>query len=243
MIIIDSVIANNYLTSSACLIGGYALCRFNITVNRFAVKTLGIPIDILNNKEYEQYSSDLVENNKQVASKLGITLNKQLGVILSDATVTAIREELSYRFLLETVVLPFFSSQFRSFSVTRTCISSLIFASTHLINPHSKGVLVGQFFNSIFLGLTCSLAQEKIGLFGAMCVHIGYNLSAWKYTFNQTFSDTTQKLRALKPIDILHPKKIVLFLDSFFFDACAPLILSYKAAIGILKQSSVLKSS
>lgn len=124
--------ANKFLASSICFVGGYALNGTLVAVNQFAVKHLGSAIDIQEHQKYDEYTSNLVLANKEFADANGITLDRQLGLVLSVVTACAIREEISFRFLLETIVLPRICSRFAAFSAGRTCVSSLLFAAVHL---------------------------------------------------------------------------------------------------------------
>lgn len=235
---IGSILTNKYIALPLCFVGGYALNHVTVATNRLSVK-IGLPFDLLEGKEYHEYSADLVENNRDYAESIDIELDRQLGAILSDFTMGSIREEISYRFLLERVVLPAISSQFAAFSMARTAVSSLLFAAVHLHNPGSKQVLTVQFFNTALVGIVCSIAQEKFGLPASICIHAGFNLHAWKHMFNQNFSDVVQKLRAVKRIDVVHPSKIEWFFGNFLDDALSPFILTYKAAS---KTASAFKS-
>ncbi len=73
-----------------------------------AVKYLGLPIDFKNGQEYSEYTGNLLKNNKYIADLNGVGLDRLLGAALSSFTVLSIREEISYRFLLETIVLHVF---------------------------------------------------------------------------------------------------------------------------------------
>jgi hypothetical protein len=69
-----------------------------------------------------------------------------------------------------------------------------------------------------------------LGLIGAIFVHIGYNVYAWQYMYNQNLIDVVKKIRALQLIDIIHPVKIGEFLGSFIDDALSPFVLTYQTA-------------
>lgn len=230
MNILNVVIGNKFLASSLCFVGGYALNSASIAINRFAVKYLRLPMDLFDGQDYETYTTKIVEQNRQYTSLHGIGLDRQLAALLSDFTIQfAIREEISYRFLLETVVLPCISPQFAVFSMARTCVSSLLFASFHLHNPLSREALTGQFFNTALLGVICSLAQQRMGLIGAVFVHVGYNLHGWQYMYNQNLTEVVKKIRALHLIDVIHPIKVFTFLSHFIDDALSPFVLTYRA--------------
>lgn len=131
---------------------------------------------------------------------------------------------------METIVLPCISTQFVDFSITRTSVSSLLFAARHLQNDGSREALAGQFLNTFFIGVVCSIAKQKIGLVGAILVHIGFNLHAWQYMYNQNLVELVKKIKAIHVIDIIHPFQIVFVLGMFIDDALSPAILAYKGA-------------
>ncbi len=228
MDILNFIVNNRCLAFSACFVGGYALNSASLVVNRMAVKYLGLPIDVHNHQEYDEWSANLVKANKRFAILNGIEFDRQLGALLYDFTAIAIREEISNRYLLETIVLPCICPQFAAFSIARTCVSSLLFAAAHLQNNHPSEALAGQFFDTALLGLVCSLAQQKIGLVGSIFIHVGYNLYGWQYTYNQNFVDVAKKIKAIQLIDVIHPLKIVTLLGLFIDDALSPAILAYQ---------------
>lgn len=230
MHIVNFIITNKFLASSLCFVGGYALNGASLAVNELAVKYLGLPIDIKNGQKSSEYTDNLVKANNQFADLNGIGLDRQLGTVLSDFTAIAIREEISYRFLLETIVLPCICPQFAAFSIARTCASSLWFAAAHLQNNHSNGELAGQFLNSALLGVVCSIAQQRIGLVGSIFVHVGYNLYGWQWMYNQNLADVIKKIKAIHLIDVIHPVKIGTYLGNFIDDALSPAILAYQGA-------------
>lgn len=231
---ISSIITNKYVASSLCLIGGYALNSVTTAVNRFAVEHFGIPIDWQDGKEYNEFVRDQVEANKTSANLCGIGLDRQLGATLLDFTTYAIREEISYRFLLETIVLPCIFPQFAAFSIARTCVSSALFAAAHLNNPSPQEALAGQFLHTAILGVICSLAQDRIGLLGSIFVHIGFNVYGWQRMYNQNFSETVKKIRAVNLLDVVHPVKIAILAFGFIGDALSPFVLTYRLGHKIL---------
>lgn len=228
MYVLTAVCSNPYLAASLCILGGYALNKVCLLVNQFAAKNLGLPIDLLEHQEYNVYTHNIVEANRQVAASSGINLDRLLGVTLSNWTVIAIREEISYRFLLETIVLPYFVPQVTVFSITRTCVSSLLFAARHLTNNFSDEVLAGQFLNTALLGVVCSVAQQNIGLLGSIFVHIGYNLHAWQSVYNVDLRGTVKNIRAIHLCDIVYPCRILIIVDLFISDAINPAFLTYQ---------------
>ena len=199
-----------------------------MAVNQFAVKYLRCPFDIQNHQMYDQYSNNLVEANRKVAASQGIDLGRLLGATLWDVTTFAIREEISYRFLLETIVLPRISPQFVTFSVARTGICSLLFDTQHLTNNHAQQLLTVQFFNTFLLGIVCSLAQQKIGLIGSIFIHMRYNLHAWQYMYNQDLTKALKKITAIHLIDTIHPIKFATFVAQFISDIVVPFALAYR---------------
>lgn len=220
---------------SGCLVGGYAFNIASVKANRLAVKNFSLRIDIQRQQDYNTYVNSLLEYNRFVAMLAGVSLARQLGALLCDCTVIAIREEFAYRFLLERVMLPPASSRFLSFSIGRTCISSVIFAASHLSNPFSREELAGQFFNTLGLGVVCSLVQEKIGLFGSILVHCGYNLYGWQYMYNQNFIDTIEGLREVQFQDIFNREKIKSLAYLFWADLKDPFVLAFNAARMVMR--------
>lgn len=217
-------VGSGCLTSSLCFIGGYTLNKASLEINKLAVKYLGLPIDMFNHQEYAEYSNTLVEANRASAKRMGIGLDRILGAYLSIYTIAAIREEISYRFLLENMIL----SRICSHPLEPIGISSLLFAARHLTNPgHSSEILAAQFLHTALLGVVCSLVQSHIGLVGAMFVHFGFNMHAYKYMFNQSLSETVKNLKAIRREDvILHIKSQA---DIWVCDVRSPLILIDRA--------------
>jgi hypothetical protein len=230
MNIVNFIITNKFLASSLCFGGGYALNGALLVVNQLAVRYLGLPIDMQNGQEYNEFADNQVKNCKHFAHLYGVGLDRLLGAYLSDCTVIAVREEISYRYLLETIVLPCICPQFAAFSIARTCVSSLWFAAAHLQNNGSSGALAGQFLNTALLGAICSLAQHRIGLVGSVFVHVGFNLYGWQYMYNQNLADVTNKIKAIRLIDVIDPVKIGTYLGNFIDDALTPALLAYQGA-------------
>lgn len=228
MDVVNSIIDNKFLASSVCFIGGYALNSTLLAANQFAAKSLGLPIDIMGGKEHDEFTYDLIQANDNLRQLNGAELDRQLGVILADFTVISIREEISFRFLIETVVLPRICPQFAAFSIARTSISSLWFSASHLSDNFPGEALAGQLLNTALLGAVCSLAQQKIGLTGSILVHVGFNFYAWQWSYKQNLSDVATKIQAIQLIDVFHPVKISMNVLSLSVEAisCATLILA-----------------
>ncbi|MGD2168752.1 MAG: CPBP family intramembrane metalloprotease [Chlamydiota bacterium] len=226
---LNIALTNKFVTSSLCFAGGYSLNSISLSINRLAVKYLKLPIDIHNHQEYDEYTNNCVEANRRVANLLGIGLNRQLGTALSDFTIFGIREEISYRFLLEKIVLPHIFPQFAVFSFARTCVSSLFFAAAHLQNDAPSEPLAGQFFHTAILGMVCSLALERIGLVGSVFVHIGFNLYAWQHMLNENLTGVVEKIKAIHLVDVINPAKFLMLLGGFIGDATFPATLAYRA--------------
>jgi len=92
----------------------------------------------------------------------------------------------------------------------------------------------GQFCNATVAGIVCSLAQDRIGLLGSMCVHVGFNLYGWQFIYNQNFSETVKKLRAVYLKDVVNPRLIGLLAGGFIDDALSPLVLTFQLGHKIL---------
>lgn len=227
---ITNFVSHKLLLPTMCLVGGYALNKSLLAMNQIAAKKFGLPIDILDRKDYETYTQATNEATKGMADFLDMGFDRAVGANLSTFTMFAIREEISYRFLLEKMVLPRLFSQFAVFSIARSCVSSLLFAGLHLHNPLSKEVLAGQFINTAILGMISSIAQNRIGLVASIFIHIGFNLHAGQYIFNITLSEVPKKIKAVHIIDVIHPIKIAMFIGLFIEDALSPFILVYKGA-------------
>jgi len=231
---IYSIAANPYVATSLCLAGGYVLNKVSLAINQIAAKRFGLPIDLMQGKEY----SDYVAHNKQEAESkltsiasqcnldLNVLLEKAQGSALCILTAVAIQEEFTYRHLLESVILPAIFPQFAAFSLARTCVSSLYFAAAHLSNPLPEEVLAGQFCNTFVLGIVCSIAKEKFGLLASIFTHIGFNLHGWQWGTNYNFSDTISKLKVLSLSDVIGSIAFAIFSSTSFV---APLHLTYKA--------------
>lgn len=198
-------IAVSIFEHSLCSIGGYSL---NIAIAEFG---RFICNDLRECSASPDESLDLADKVK-----------------LFEITLGAVSEEISHRFLLEKVVLPRISPQFVGFSMNRTGVSSLIFAANHL--PYSKLArkeLTYHFFCALILGVISSLAQQRIGLLGAVLVHVSYNLHGWQYMYKQDLSGTIKTINYLSQckIDFLGVGKD--FVEDIICGLCLPLIGAY----------------
>jgi membrane protease YdiL (CAAX protease family) len=229
MNILNVVVNNKFLASSVCFAGGYALNSAYLAVNQLAVKYLGLPIDVFDHKTYDEWKKNLIEINKKYALENNQTLDRALGVGLFYVTFFAVREEISYRYLLETIVLPCICPQFAVFSIARACVSSLLFAARHLHNPSTPEGLAAQFLNAAITGLVCSLAKERIGLIGAIFVHIGCNVHAWHYAYNENPKELLTQISAVHLSDAFNLANIRVFVTEVIGDALSPFILTYRA--------------
>lgn len=243
MNILNSIISNKYLSYPLCFIGGYALSSASARLNQLAVKHFHLPIDILNHQNYDNYSNSNQANMITLSMSGGYEGERLDGITLWRLmTQGAVREEISFRFLLETIVLPRISSQFATFSIARTCISSLLFASTHLRMEHySREQLAGNFINTLLVGVICSFAQERIGLVGSILIHAGYNLCGYRYTFNLELRDVVRHIKAITLKDVINPHDIATFLINFGQDALSPFILTYKASMKVFEHFKTKK--
>ena len=215
-------------TLPSSLLGGMALSKTTLRLNRFAVTHLGIPIDMFEGKSDVQYAQANLKFADIAARLHGVSLERYLGIALCTYMNGAIREEIVYRFLLERIVLPKLFPKLEHFSMTRACISTLIFSAMHLRNPSPLQAQAGQCINVAFLGMITSLAQKHLGLASAIMIHIGFNINGWKYLFNQDCYNILSKLSFVKPGDILKNQSII-FLDGFVADAITPYTLACKA--------------
>lgn len=143
-----------------------------------------------------------------------------------NAIMTAIREEISYRFLLERVILPAISPQYAAFSMARTTISTLFFTARYLQYVSSKEGLTKEVFCRALLSIVCSVAQEKFGLVASIFIHVGENLRIWKNQHNQSFSELIQKIIAIKFTDVVNTNQFYGFFGGILKDAISPLILT-----------------
>lgn len=230
MNVLNFIITSKPLAVTACFVGGYALNAASLAVNQIAVKIFGLPIDMMNHQKYDELTNNLIKANEECAYRSGIGINRHLGAILSNVTACAICEEISYRFLLETIVLPCICPQFAAFSIARTSVSSLLFAARHLQINGSSEYLAGLFLNTALLGIVCSLAQQRIGLVGSIFVHVGFNLYAWQWSLNQNLADVIKKIKAIHIIDVIHSAKIGMYLVVLIDGALSPAILAYQGA-------------
>lgn len=167
-------------------------------------------------EKFESIKSDISSNVTTDISPLNVIM-------------TAIREEISYRFLLERVILPAISPQYAAFSMARTTISTVFFTARYLQYASSKKELTKEIICRAFLSVVCSVAQEKFGLLASIFIHVGNNLAMWKYQSNQSFSDLVHKIIAIKFKDVIDASLIHGSIG-ILEDAASPLILTYKAA-------------
>lgn len=240
---IFSIAANPYALGALSFAGGYALNKVSMAINQIAAKRFALPIDLHRGKEYsdfvESLNAELIEKANKAALErnldLDTCLKKAPGIALWSFTTLAIKEEYVYRHLLEHVVLPAIFPQFAAFSLARTCVSSLYFASIHLTNPGSAEQLRGQFCNTFVLGVVCSIAQEKFGLLAAIFTHVGFNLYGWQYATNSNFFDTFSKIKALEFSD--YAGCIFLTAVSLVGDIIMPFLLTSMAAQAIFKKN------
>ncbi|MCB1075901.1 MAG: CPBP family intramembrane metalloprotease [Simkania sp.] len=179
-----SSIGSTICTSAVCFSAGYALNVGLLTINQIAAKQLKFPIDLFAGKSYEEFFKANVEECKNQAYFLNISLDRILGRAFLFSNFVAMHEEVVYRYFIETVALPKICSNFEEFSLGRTCISTLGFAAIHLMNPGVKEQLAGQFINTICLGMICSFAQHYFGSTGAIYLHMGYNTKGYMFTYN-----------------------------------------------------------
>lgn len=218
----------SFCTLPSSLLGGMALCKTTRRLNEFAATHLGIPIHMFEGKSDAQFAQANISIANTIASMQGISLERHLGTSLYNFITTATREEIAYRFLLEKIVLPTLFPQLENFSMTRTCISTLIFSASHVRNPFPPEVIAGQCINVAFLGMITSLAQEHLGLASSILIHIGFNINGWQHAYNQDSYNILSKLSFVKLNDILKNTSF-LFLDGFVSDAILPFTLAYKA--------------
>lgn len=209
-----------------CFVLGYVINVLFIASNRFSVKYLRFPVDFQDRQEYDAFSGNLLANNKKYCDENGIALDRQLGALLYDFIMIGTREEIAYRFFIETILLPWIYPPFAVFSIARAAITSLLFAARHLHNNYSREGLTAQFLHTVWLGMICSFTQQYIGFIGAILVHAGYNLYAWQYMYNQKFSDVPKTLQSLHSVDFTHPPRIISLFTAFIDDLFSPFVLT-----------------
>lgn len=226
---INSIASQYILPYTLSLVGGYVLNKVNMAIIQIAEKYLKLPITIQEGKNYKDYVDDIIENEKKDYDAKGIDFDRGLGRRLySGCVIAPIREEIAYRYLLETIVLPMILPKFGVFSIERTCISTILFASVHLHNPYPSKVLAAQFCHTTILGFICSLAQERFGLISSIFIHMGYNLNASQYKLNLKFSDMPKKIKAMHLTDFISFDKINTIFFQFIGDILSPFILLIK---------------
>jgi hypothetical protein len=205
-----SYLTTNALPTIGCFAGGYALHTVTIEMNQFLAKTMGLPIDMWERLSSEDFKHSEMTRAQQTAVKNNISIQREIGRRFVNAALSAIREEWFFRSNLERIVLPALYSPFATHSIARLCISGLIFGGLHLNNinhipeevqepllSYKKQAVYGQGINTVFLGLACSLAQEKFGLVAAIFLHLAYNLHGIQYVFNISVRDLTNGVREI----------------------------------------------
>jgi hypothetical protein len=221
-------------------------------LNRLAVKHLNLPIDIHDHQEYGTYAENNVNNlhnsfserfnarrkklckwRSSPLDEIPLPLDRLMRILLYCLTIAQpIADEISYRYLLETIVLPCICPQFAVFSTARTCVSSLLFAAKELHNNHdydSQEKITGHFLNKALLGVICSLAQQRIGLIGAIFVHIGYNLHGYQYDLNENLTKLIKRIRKTHLIETIGFIAMT-SLCCLLCNAASPFQLTYQAA-------------
>lgn len=228
----------NYLSIPALYVAGYFLSSALATrINLIVGEKLKINMDVFDGKTPQAFAK---ENCDIIAaSNPRIPLERQLGTMLFDWNAAAIREEISYRYFFDCLLIPFIFSRYVDLSATAiSCISATLFAARHLHNPETGAQKTALVFDTFILGLATSLVGRKFGLIGSIAFHAGYNLSGFQTTFGKSLKDSVNTMKSIKAVDVFSPMKIVSYVDCFVTDILSPFILIYK---GIRKCSRLWK--
>ena len=150
--------------------------------------------DIESRQDLDKFNKDRIN----ALDKIDISfLGKR---IFEKCVYSPINEEVTYRLFLERAILPQFFPCFTQFSISRTFISNVPFAVNHLFYTGLKAnkYLVIRFFYSFFIGSICSIAQQHIGLIGAIFLHAGNNISNSMTEYSLSFLEVSKRLSSLK---------------------------------------------
>lgn len=183
MNVITSALATPYLFIPVCTAAGFVICKASLAVNQIASKVFGAPIDMYQGQNEEQYSQAFLFGLKFEKILSEISLKYRIGqMFIDNCVIIPVNSAIFYRYCVESIFLPLIFPQFAAFSIARTCVSSLIYASaSYLTNPGTHGTRetrAGSFIHHVILATICSIAREKFGLLASIFTHSGFNLCA-----------------------------------------------------------------
>ncbi|MDP1880493.1 MAG: CPBP family glutamic-type intramembrane protease [Parachlamydiaceae bacterium] len=231
---INTTISNKILLPSLCFVGGYALNSLSFQIINLFQKHLYTPGEFSIDKN--RLISSLNKNNH--------SYEWYKGFIVYKFSVKAIRQELVYRFFLETILQKLFNP------VKSSCFITAFFAIEGLNIFASRNQNIMFFFKRAVLGFACSIVKQKIGLLATVFLHLGYNFKGCHRFFTKNLDDPSSRIELAKNVmelnkeDILSPLK--LFLIDLTKDTVEPLlriimfIFSNKIKEDILKMYKTL---